>query len=186
MTTLAPAPHPAFADTPRPASRADLFAFLDAIGVAHQTVEHRPVFTVDEGHDIKAAMPGGHTKNLFLKSKTGELALVCALGETPVRLNRLHKRLDAARFSFGAPELLHQALGVTPGSVTLFALLNDAERRVRLALDAALFAHDIVNFHPLMNDATTAIARDDMLAFARACGREPEIVDFAELAETGA
>lgn len=179
MTT----PHPAFDALSRPLDRAGLFAFLDGLGIAHTTMDHPPVFTVEEGQDIKAALPGGHTKNLFLKGKDGALLLVCALGDTAVRLNALHKPLGVGRLSFAKPELMAAHLGVTPGSVTLFALANDAARAVRLVFDAALLAQDPLNFHPLSNDATTAIARDDALAFARACGREPDIVDFAALAQ---
>ena len=151
----------------------DLFARLDALGIAHETTRHRPVFTVDEGADLKAQMPGGHTKNLFLKDKKGALFLLSALSDTVIDLNAVSKTIAAARFSFGSAERLMQHLGVEPGSVTLFALINDPERQVTLLLDEALFSHDPINFHPLRNDATTAISPDGMLAFIRALGREP-------------
>jgi Ala-tRNA(Pro) deacylase len=158
---------------PQRAAQADLFAYLDALGVRHVTTQHRPVFTVEEGADLKAAMPGGHSKNLFLKDKKGALFLLCALAESAIDLNAVSRLIGAARFSFGSAELLMQHLGVEPGSVTLFALLNDRERRVTLLLDEALLARDPVNFHPLRNDATTAISPDGMLAFIRSLGREP-------------
>jgi Ala-tRNA(Pro) deacylase len=156
-----------------PATPEDLFARFDALGIAHVTHRHRPVFTVEEGRDLKAAMPGGHTKNLFVKDKKGALFLICAISDTAIDLNATSKALGAGRFSFGSAERLMQHLGVEPGSVTLFALINDPERRVTLVLDEALFAHDPVNFHPLRNDATTAISPADMLKFIRALGREP-------------
>jgi Ala-tRNA(Pro) deacylase len=156
-----------------PASPEDLFARFDALGIAHVTHRHRPVFTVDEGGNLKAAMPGGHTKNLFLKDKKGALLLLCAISHTAVDLNAVSKLIGAGRLSFGSAERLMQHLGVEPGSVTLFALINDPERTVRLILDEALFAHDPVNFHPLKNDATTAISPADMLKFVRSLGREP-------------
>lgn len=159
-----------------PASREDLFRVLDALGIAHETREHAPVFTVEEGEDLKRDMPGGHTKNLFLKDKKGALILISALQSTQVALNQLHKTLDCARLSFGKAELLEEALGVKPGSVTAFALLNDPGHKVRFILDEALMAHEIVNFHPLKNDATTAIRADDLLKFVTALGRAPEIV----------
>jgi Ala-tRNA(Pro) deacylase len=165
-----------------PASREDLFRYLDELGIAHSTLDHEPVFTVAEGEAIKAGLPGGHTKNLFLKDKKGRLVLVSALGETAVRVNRLHKLVDCQRLSFAKEDDLWQALGVRPGSVTAFALLNDTEARVRFVIDQALLAHNPVNFHPLRNDATTAVSPDDLLAFARATGHEPLIVDFAALA----
>ena len=158
---------------PPRATQQELFAYLDALGVRHATRAHRPVFTVENGADLKAAMPGGHSKNLFLKDKKGALYLLCALAETAIDLNAVSKLIAAARFSFGSAELLMEHLGVEPGSVTLFALLNDPERRVTLLLDEALLAHDPVNFHPLRNDATTAISPDGMMTFIRSLGREP-------------
>ncbi|TGY89202.1 prolyl-tRNA synthetase associated domain-containing protein [Marinicauda algicola] len=161
-----------------PVDRAGLLAFLDALGIAHTTVDHPPVFTVAESEQIKAELPGGHTKNLFLKDKKDNLVLVSALHSTEVDLKTLHRPLGCGRFSFGKAELLEEALGVTPGSVTAFALVNDPDRRVRFVLDAALMAHDIVNFHPMRNDATTAISRAGLVRFLRALGREPEIMDL--------
>jgi len=159
-----------------PVSRADLFSVLDDLGIAHTTMDHAPVFTVQEGQTIKAAMPGGHTKNLFLKDKKGALILISALQSTQITLNQLHKQLGCGRLSFGKADLLEETLGVTPGSVTAFALLNDREHRVRFILDEALMAHEIVNFHPLKNDATTAVSAQDLLRFVTALGRTPEIV----------
>ena len=160
------------------ASEADLFAFLDAHGVAHHTHRHARVFRVDEGHEIKAALPGGHTKNLFLKDAKGQLWLISALGETRIDLKSLPARIGSARLSFGSPERLYEALGVTPGSVTAFALINDPEHRVRFVIDTALLAHETINFHPLSNDATTAVSRDGLLKFLAALGVEPLMVDF--------
>ena len=162
-----------------PASRADLFAFLDAYGIAHRTLDHPPVFRVDEGREIKAALPGGHTKNLFLKDHKGQLWLVSALGDTRVDLKALPAAIGSARLSFGSAEMLEEALGVTPGSVTLFALINDTERRVRLILDRALFDHALVNFHPLINDATTAVATADLHTILYALHVDPVFVDFS-------
>jgi len=151
----------------------DLFAYLDSLGIRHTTTQHRPVFTVEEGADLKAKMPGGHSKNLFLKDKKGALFLLCALGDSAIDLNAVSKVVGAGRFSFGSAERLQENLGVTPGSVTIFALINDPERKVTLLLDEGFFAHDPVNFHPLRNDATTAISPADLLKFIRALGREP-------------
>src|ERR1700761_5092643 len=101
-----------------PASQADLFALLDAHGIQHQTLEHPAVFRVDEGEEIKAALPGGHTKNLFLKDGKGQIWLICALGDTQIDLKRLPPVIGSARLSFGSAELLHEVLGVRPGSVS--------------------------------------------------------------------
>ena len=162
-------------------TRQQLFDFFDAEGIDHSTVEHRPVFTVEEGQDIKAALPGGHTKNLFLKDKKDQIVLISALGETTIRINKLHRHLGTQRLSFGKEDLLFDTLGVRPGSVTVFSLINDVEHRVKLVLDKALFDHELVNFHPLLNDATTAISSDDLLRFVRATGHEPTIFDFTQL-----
>lgn len=167
------------APQPRPrASEAELFALFDRLGIAHVTHRHRPVFTVDEGADIKAALPGGHTKNLFLKDKKGGIWLISAIAETQIDLNAVSKLLGAPRFSFGSAERLMEYLGVTPGSVTIYALINDRPARVRVILDEALFDHDLVNFHPLSNDATTAAHPAGMLKFVRATGHEPTRLRF--------
>ena len=165
-----------------PATPEDLFAFLDAHAIVHSTFQHPPVFRVGEGEEIKAAMPGGHTKNLFLKDAKDQLWLISALGETRIDLKGLPKTIGSARLSFGREEMLFDALGVRPGSVTLFALINDKAHRVKVVLDKALFAHETVNFHPLVNTATTAISRDGMTAFLDALGIEPQVVDFESAA----
>ena len=161
-----------------PATEADLFAHFDALGIKHVTHRHRPVFTVDEGRDLKESMPGGHTKNLFLKDKKGAIYLICAISGSAIDLVATSKLIGSGRFSFGSAERLMEYLGVEPGSVTLFAIINDPEHRVTLILDQALFDLDPVNFHPLKNDATTAISPTDMLKFIRALGREPIRLSF--------
>lgn len=163
-------------------NRAALFKTLDKLGLVYNTHEHEAVFTVEQSAALKANLPGGHTKNLFLKDKAGALFLVCALGDTQIPVNKLHKHLACKRLSFGKPDLMLETLGVTPGSVTFFAVMNDKESRVQLVLDKALFAHDIINFHPLENTATTAFKSADMEMFARDTGHEPIIIDFAALA----
>ncbi len=164
-----------------PATPADLYAFLDAHGIEHRTLEHPAVFRVDEGHEIKAALPGCHTKNLFIKDAKDQLWLVCALGETRVDLKRLPAVIGSARLSFGSAALMEEVLGVTPGSVTLFALINDKSRRVTLVLDAALLQPEPVNFHPLTNTATTAISQDGLRRFLQALDIRPQVVDFERL-----
>ena len=163
------------------ATRQALFAFLDAQAIAHATLEHPPVFRVEEGAEIKAALPGGHTKNLFLKDAKGQLWLISALDKTRIDLKRAPAALGSARLSFGSPERLYAALGVRPGSVSAFALVNDPERKVRFVLDAALMECDPLNFHPLSNDATTAVSREGLMRFLAALGRAPQVVDFKAL-----
>ena len=167
-------------------TRTDLMAFLADQGIAASTLDHPAVFRVEHGPGIKDALPGGHTKNLFLKDARGQLWLISALGETAIDLKRLHPVIGSARLSFGSPDLMFETLGVTPGSVTAFGLINDTDHRVRFVLDAALAAADPVNFHPLTNTATTAVSQTDFRRFLTAVGVEPLIVDFAAMAVVGA
>jgi Ala-tRNA(Pro) deacylase len=166
----------------------DLFAFLDAHGIEHATLEHPAVFRVGEGEEIKVALTGAHTKNLFLKDSRGRLWLVSAEQATRIDLKRLPAVIGSGKLSFGSPALLEQALGVTPGSVTAFALVNDPARAVRFVLDARLQEAGQVNFHPLVNTATTTISQAGLRAFLEALGVAPVVVDFTQppLAQAGA
>src|SRR6202030_4513710 len=113
-----------------PATPAELFAFLDRLGIGHTTVSHPPLFTVEQSRALRGQIPGGHTKNLFLKDKRDAFYLVVALEHAAIELKSLHRRLGASgRFSFGSPEALRLTLGVEPGAVTPFAALNDKEAR---------------------------------------------------------
>jgi Ala-tRNA(Pro) deacylase len=157
-----------------------LFAFLDRLGIVHATVEHRPLFTVEDGRDLHHAIPGLHCKNLFLKDKKDGVWLVVMPGDKRANLRQLEKRLGAARLSFGNPELLLEVLGVTPGAVTPFALMNDTARRVRVVLDADMMKSEIVNFHPLRNDASTTLSSADLLMFINELGYKPMPVDCGD------
>jgi Ala-tRNA(Pro) deacylase len=159
-----------------------LFARLDALGIAHRTYTHPPVFTVAEAVALRGKLPGGHCKSLFLKDKKAGLWLVVALEERPIDLKRLAAALAAPRFSFGNADLLYEVLGVRPGSVTPFALVNDTTERVTIVLDRAMLDHDPLNYHPLDNDRTTAIAPGDLLRFIAGCGHQPRIVDLDAIA----
>ena len=163
-----------------PATDTDLLARLDALGIAHKTYSHAPVFTVEESQAACAHIPGGHTKNLFLKDRKGGLWLVVAREDLRVDLNALSRHLDAPRFSFGSGELLMETLGVPPGSVTPFSLINDADRKVRVVLDEGMLELGVLNFHPLRNDRTTAIAARDLVRFVEACGHAPRIKKIPE------
>jgi Ala-tRNA(Pro) deacylase len=163
-----------------PATDTELFARLDALGIAHKTYEHPPVFTVEESRAACAHVPGCHTKNLFLKDRKDSLWLVVAREELRIDLNALAKQLGMARLSFGSADLLIAALGVPPGSVTPFALINDRDHRVRVVLDKAMLACDPLNFHPLRNDRTTAITPADLVAFVRDTGHEPLVLALPE------
>ena len=163
-------------------TRPDLIAFFDAHGIDHATTDHQAVFRVGEGEDVKDGIPGAHTKNLFLKDAKGRLWLISAQDDTQIDLKRLHTVIGSARLSFGSAELMEQALGVTPGSVTAFAMINGADRDVTFVLDHRLADADRVNFHPLVNTATTGVSRAGFARFFQALGVTPLVVDFAAMA----
>ena len=176
MTQDKPTVPPAF-------DRARLLAWMAANGVDQTTHDHPAVFRVDEGLELKAAMPGAHTKNLFLKDKKGRLWLISARQDTVIDLKRAPKTIGSDKLSFGNEGLLYETLGLTPGSVTALGLINDVDRRVTFVLDKALWDADIVNFHPLTNTATTALAQGDFRRFLSLIGREPMVVDFGQLGD---
>jgi Ala-tRNA(Pro) deacylase len=158
----------------------ELFACLDSLGVAHQTVHHRPVFTVEEARALRGQVAGGHTKNLFLRDKKGALFLVVAPEDAAIELKSLHRLLGASgRFSFASADLMRETLGIEPGSVTPFGVINDQTGRVAVILDAALLAYDVLNFHPLVNTGTTTISREGLLKFLEATGHPPRIEDIS-------
>jgi len=154
-----------------------LFARLEDLGILSTTVEHAPMFTVEQSQALRGAIPGAHTKNLFLKDKDGRMVLVVAKEDTRVDLKALARRLGLDRFSFGKPELLKEVLGIEPGSVTAFALINETSRRLTaVVLDEAVMGFAEVNCHPLTNDATTRVATVDLIRFMEACGHAPRIL----------
>ena len=159
-----------------PASPEDLFAFLDRLGIAHSTVEHPPLFTVEQGRPWHDRIPGLHCKNLFIKDRKGGLWLVVMPGDKRADLGRLEKLLAAPRFSFARAELLQDILALPPGSVTPFGLMNDARRRVTIVLDQDMLDAEWVNFHPLHNAASTTIRSADLLRFVRALGYDPIVI----------
>ena len=168
-----------------PYDRDALLNWMAEHDIPQTTHDHPAVFRVEEGLDLKADMPGAHTKNLFLKDKKGRLWLISAAQDTVIDLKQAHRPMGADRLSFGNEELMWATLGVRPGSVTALGLINDTDRRVTFVLDRRLHEADIVNFHPLTNTATTAL---DQAAFRRVMAllsREPIVVDFGTMEITG-
>ncbi|UUP17564.1 prolyl-tRNA synthetase associated domain-containing protein [Nitratireductor thuwali] len=155
----------------------DLFKFLHEMGIETETREHPPLFTVDESQTLRGSIPGAHTKNLFLKDKKGRYFLVTVEERAVVDLKTIHQVIGASgRVSFGKEDALMELLGVTPGAVTLFGLINDEDRKVTLVLDEPLMEDEVINGHPLHNRATTSIGRDDLLRFLRATGHDPLVL----------
>ncbi len=159
----------------------ELLERLNELGIKSETVEHEPVFTVAESASVKERIPGAHSKNLFVKDKKGRFFLISAKHDTPIDLKRAHEAIGASgRLSFGSADQLRALLGVEPGSVTAFAVVNDREGKVTMVLDANLMDHERVNFHPLINSMTTGVAREDLVAFLRATGHDPMILRLPE------
>ena len=164
---------------PIPATRDDLFARLAFLGIATATRDHTSVFTVEEARAMRGEIPGAHCKNLFLKDKNGRLWLVVCLEDSRVDLKSLPAKIGSGRLSFGKPEHLRRILGVDPGSVTPFALINAEPGSVSIILEEAMMRHDLLNYHPLQNSATTTISSADLLKFIRACGHDPRVLPLA-------
>ncbi len=142
------------------------------------THDHPAVFRVEEGLELKAGLPGAHTKNLFLKDKKGRLWLISARQDTVIDLKSAPRTVGSAHLSFGNEALMFETLGVRPGSVTALGLINDVEHQVRFVIDKRLWDAEIVNFHPLTNTATTALSQAAFRRFLAEIGREPLVIDF--------
>lgn len=163
-----------------PATRAELMSFLDKIGISITTVDHEPVFTVGEAQKVHGNIPGGHCKNLFCKDEKGVLWLIVALEDARIDLKAAKDKIGSKRLTFAKPELLLEVLGIEPGSVTPFGLINDSSCRTNVILDAAMMELEFLNFHPLKNDATTTISGANLLVFIKACGHNPRIVAVSD------
>ncbi len=172
------APRTATRTLPGTATPEELFARLATLGIATETHSHRPVFTVDESRDLRGSLPGAHCKTLFLRDKKGAMFL-CVVEETRrLDMRALSDLLGSGRFSFASPERLGAHLGIEPGAVTPFALINDRTAAIVPILDTDVMAAPLANFHPLVNDRTTAIRPADLVRFIEACGHAPRIVDL--------
>ncbi len=166
-------------DTARlPTSPEALLARLAELGIEVSSFSHPPVHTVEEAKALRGELKGGHIKNLFLRNKKGAMWLITCLEDREIDLKALGRALGAGRFSFGSAERLMTYLGVLPGAVTPFAVINDTGGKVQVVLDAALLDCDPVNAHPLVNDMTAAVAPGDLVRFLEAVGHPPQIFDL--------
>ncbi|MBY8976018.1 prolyl-tRNA synthetase associated domain-containing protein [Rhodobacteraceae bacterium NNCM2] len=163
------------------AAEAELYDLFSRHGIAWTHHTHPPLFTVEESKALRGELPGAHVKNMFLKDKKGQLWLVTCLEHRQFRIRDLEKQIGATKASFGKPELLWQALGIRPGAVSAFGLINDPGHEVRVVLDQQMLDHSPINAHPLHNEATTAVSSADFLRFFEVTGHEPIIVDFDAL-----
>ncbi len=163
-----------------PKNRDQLFAFFETLGISTSTIQHVPVFTVEEARKIHGQIPGGHCKNLFCKDEKGILWLIVALEDAGIDLKAAKDKIGSKRLTFGKPELLLEILGVTPGSVTPFGLINDDKHLTNVILDEAMMKNELLNYHPLSNDATTTISSADLVKFIKATGHHPRIVAVSD------
>lgn len=172
-------------DLPAPEIREQkVYELLHKLQIRWHTYQHAAVFTVEESANLYATLAGAHTKNLFLKDQKDGLWLVSLLSDTRLDLKAQARKLSAPRFSFGSPELLITTLGIAPGAVNAFAVMNDTEGNVHMVLDEALLHMHPVNFHPMRNDRTTAVAPDDLIRFLKATGHDPIILPMPEKSDT--
>ena len=163
-----------------PKTEAELNAFLADLGISVSTVRHPPLYTVADSQALRGEIAGGHTKNLFLKDKKDNFFLVSVGEEAEVDLKQIHHLIGAAgRVSFGKPEMLMELLGVIPGAVTVFGLINDSGRRVKVVLDQELMGHAVVNAHPRANVATPSIASAYLVKFVEATGHDAVILQVS-------
>ncbi|WP_316013569.1 prolyl-tRNA synthetase associated domain-containing protein [Roseobacter sp. HKCCA0434] len=162
-------------------TESDLLAFLDREGIAYTLHRHPPLHTVEESRELRGDLPGAHCKNMFLKSKAGEMVLVTCEEGRSIRIRDLEKRIGLRKLSFAKPDLLLDRLGVTPGAVTPLAILNDTEGTVRVVLDEQMMRAEVLNCHPLHNEATVAISTADLARIFDLSGHAAELVDFDEL-----
>ncbi len=156
----------------------ELLQHLTSLGIKSTTTQHYAVFTVEQARALRGEIPGGHCKNLFLKDKKGVLWLVVCLEDARIDLKGLPARIGSARISFGNADLLREVLGVEPGSVTPFALINDTAHRVNVVLDDKMMASELVSYHPLVNTATVTLTPADLLKFITDCGHEPQVIQL--------
>jgi Ala-tRNA(Pro) deacylase len=160
-----------------PLNAQQLLEYLGNLNIPVSTIQHPPLHTVADSKLLRGDIAGGHTKNLFLKDRKDQYFLLSVDEDAVVDLKTIHIVIGAAgKVSFGRAEALMELLGVVPGAVTVFGAVNDIEGKVKVFLDAGLMDNDIVNGHPLVNDATTSIAAQDLIKFLNATGHAPNIL----------
>ncbi|MBL4602010.1 MAG: prolyl-tRNA synthetase associated domain-containing protein [Emcibacteraceae bacterium] len=166
-----------------PATEDDLFQTLDNLSIKTTTFRHPPLFTVEHSRELRGEIPGGHCKNLFLKDKKNNFILAMLAEDRKVDMKALFKssQLNVGRLSFASAERMVDMLGITPGSVTPFSLINVTNKDLIVVLDKGMLEHETLNYHPLHNEATTNIHKDDLIKFIEHFGFTPIIIDFDQL-----
>jgi Ala-tRNA(Pro) deacylase len=175
MTNIAPLD----TDSDLPTSPQALLDYLAGLGVAYDLHHHKAVFTVAESEDVDAAIPGTHCRNLFLRDHKKNNFLVVLQNATEVEIKKLPELIGSSnKLSFGSAERLWECLGVKPGSVCPYSIINDTGHQVKICLDKSMMETEIVNFHPMVNTMTIGVKPADLIRFVESCGHVPHIVDF--------
>ncbi|MCW5646111.1 MAG: prolyl-tRNA synthetase associated domain-containing protein [Sphingopyxis sp.] len=154
---------------------AGLLADLKALGIPFAAYEHDAVFTVAESDAVNAALPGAHTKNLFLKDHGGAYWLVTVPSAARVDLKALPQAIGSKRVSFGKAEDMTRLIGIAPGSVTPMAAINASPGSITVVIDANLAVSGIVNVHPLRNTATIGLSGAAIIDLLRHWGHNPRV-----------
>lgn len=165
-------------DAARLATPDDVLRRLGSLGVETTTHDHPPLFTVEQSKALRGGLPGGHCKNLFLRDRKSRMWLVVCREDLVIDMKALGPKIGADRLSFGSAERLMRVLGVIPGAVSPFALINDADRQVTVILDKRMLDLSPLNYHPISNEMTTAVTPDGLMAYIRSCGHDPKVVDL--------
>ncbi len=168
-----------------PTSPESLMAQLKAMGIAFSFCEHKAVFTVAESAEVDDRIPGTHCRNLFLRDDKKKNFLLCLQNATEVDIKKLPAILDSKKLSFGSPDRLWEYLGVRPGSVCPYSIINDTQQQVKICLDKSMMDHETLNFHPLLNTMTIGVKPSDLVRFIESTGHTANIVDFSAAAPDG-
>lgn len=144
---------------------------------AFESVEHDPVWTIEEALAAVPHLGGIKTKNVFVRDGKGQRhILVIVPHDRRVDMAELGRQLPASRLSMASPDRLQRHLGVTPGAVSIFAVINDQDKAVELVIDEAVWQAARIQGHPLRNTATMAVPHATLEAFLAHTGHEPRIM----------
>ena len=164
-----------------PYTATEIEELLRARNIQSSTISHAPMRTVEDSKTFRDGVPGGYSKNLFLRNKKGKMWLVTLHEDRQIDLRDLGTMIGAGRVSFASRERLMHYLGVIPGAVTPLAVANDHSGTVQLVLDKLLLELDPLHFHPCDNSKTITLQADDLLKFVDSCGHPPQVIDFGAL-----
>ncbi len=156
----------------------DIYKFLAQNNIPFERYDHPPVFTCDEAARLVPDLDAAQTKNLFLRDNKGRRHFLVIVGyDKAVHLKALRDVIGSSKLSFGSAERLFKHLGVTPGAVTLLALINDTNKDVELVFDKELWQAKAFRFHPLVNTSTLVISHEGIERFLDGTGHNVQVVE---------